>query len=86
MFKRVPVPEGIYPPFFSRYLEQEAGIVNFFNGKFREEESYIRRAYYLQERSFPQEVRELLVELNRNLMVQPQGDWEEKVRDRRTLL
>lgn len=79
------MPEGTYPPFFSRYLEQEAGVITFFNSEFRDEDSYINRAGYLQERSFPQEARELLVELNRGLMVQPPGNWEEKVRDRRTL-
>ncbi len=85
MFKRIAPLDGIYPPFFSRYVEQEAGVVAFFNGNYREGESYRRRAFFLQGRSFPSEVRELLVEINAALPVQPPPGWAEKVRDRRTL-
>ncbi len=85
MFKRVAATDGIYPPLFSRYVEQENGVITFSKSNFRDDKSYTRRALYLQGCSFPQEVRQLLVEFNRGLPVQPPGNWEWKVRDKRTL-
>ncbi|MEW5921858.1 MAG: bacillithiol biosynthesis cysteine-adding enzyme BshC [Bacillota bacterium] len=85
MFQRVTALSGIYPPLFSRYVEQEAGVVAFFNGKFWDEKCYRSRAFFLQDCSFPREIRELLVDINSKLPVQPPAGWEEKLRDRRTL-
>lgn len=85
MFKRVTAIDGIYPPLFSRYVEQEAGVVAFFNGDFWDKECYDRRAFFLQGYSFPPELRELLVEINSGLPLQPAAGWEQKVRNRQTL-
>ncbi len=85
MFKRVTATGSIYPPLFSRYVEPETGVITFFDSNFQDEKSYSRRALYLQGCSYSQEVRQLLVEFNRGLPVQPSGNWESKVRDRRTL-
>ncbi len=85
MFKRVTATGAIYPPLFSRYVEQEDGVINLFVSNFQDEKSYTRRALYLEGCSYTQEVRQLLVQYNRGLPVQPSGNWESKVRDRRTL-
>ena len=85
MFKRVTATGDIYPPLFSRYVEQETGVITVFNSKFEDINSFTRRALNLQGCSFPQEVRQLLVELNHGLPVRPPGNWERKVQDQRTV-
>lgn len=85
MFKRVSTLDGLYPPLFAGYVRQEAGVKTFYNGDFREEESYVKRASFLWERTFPQEARDFLVAYNSGLPLKPAGAWERKVLDKRTL-
>lgn len=85
MFERVTNLSGIYPPLFSRYTAQDSGVAAFFDGNFWEKDSYCRRAFFLRNRSLLEETGELLVELNRNLPLEPLPGWEDKLRDRRTL-
>lgn len=85
MFERLTSLRGIYPPLFSRYAMQDGSVADYFNGKFWEIDSYYRRAFFLHKCPFPRETRALLVELNRDLPLQPLPGWEEKVLDRRTI-